>query len=261
MKKILLFESDNDQKELFTTWLKEEEYKVKSIATLQEINSINPGEIFDIFLMDIDCPDITEASLAQFVLMIKKDLRLKDLPIVILAYKKEGKKIAGAIEAGANGFLFKPFETDYLLNHMDEIFREIEIKKKGKKIIDLNYISFLIDLTGEGSRQDFFILAAIIFNKLILDKVQTIIGDPIIMIIMNRINELIGDDYNFIKKIIFSDGRINLNEFAETSEGIRVKRLAAGFKEFVHLFLRILRRLTSNILINDYDNRLDLDKA
>ena len=49
MKKILLFESDNEQKELFTAWLKEESYKVTSIGTLQEINAIDPKESFDIY--------------------------------------------------------------------------------------------------------------------------------------------------------------------------------------------------------------------
>ena len=257
MKKILLFESDNEQKELFTAWLKEESYKVTSIETLQEINSINSREMFDILLMDIGGADITDASLVRFIGMVKKNLRFEDLPIILLAYKREGKKIADAIEAGANSFLFKPFETDYLLSRMNEIFKEIDIKKKGKKIIDLNYITFLIDLTSEGSGKDFYVLAAVIFNKLILDKVKTIIGDAVIMIMMNRINQLIGDSYEFIKEIKFSDGRIHFDQFDNGMREISIKSLAGGFKEFVYLFLKILRKLTSNILINDYNSRLD----
>lgn len=257
VKKILLFEADYEENELFTSWLQEEAYKVTSIRTLQEINLINPRELFDIFLMDIGGADITKAFLANFIRIVKKNIQFEDLPIILLAYKREGKKIAGAIEAGANSFLFKPFETDYLLRRMDEIFKEIEIKKKGKKIIDLNYITFLIDLTSEGSRKDFYLLAAVIFNIFILNKVKTIIGEGVIVIMMNRINQLIGNRYAFIKEIKFSDGRIHLDGFYNSMREIPIKSLAEGFKEFVYVFLRILRKLTSNILINDYNNSLN----
>ena len=50
----------------------------------------------------------------------------------------------------------------------------------------------------------------------------------------------------------------DLDEFNNGIREIPIKKLAGGFKEFVYLFLRILSKLTSNILINDYNNRLNI---
>jgi len=67
---------------------------------------------------------------------------------------------------------------------MEVIFKEIEFKKQGKKVLDTNYIEFLIKLASEISRKDFFLLAPVIFNRLIISKISVRIGEPIIMAII-----------------------------------------------------------------------------
>ena len=82
-------------------------------------------------------------------------------------------------------------------------------------VLDLNYINYLIALAGESEREDFFVLAPVIFNKLILEKINTILGEPILEQIIKRINELIGEDYEFMKSVEFSGNRLSISEARE----------------------------------------------
>jgi len=123
-KKILLFEPDKEQAELFTDWLKEKGYGVNSLSSLQEVQASVYKDKFDIHLMDIDKAEITEPSL-KLIQTLKADERFAGLHIAILTYQKDSKKIASAIEAGVDSFILKPFETDLFLKRMKTIFKQI----------------------------------------------------------------------------------------------------------------------------------------
>lgn len=248
MEKILLLEPDKEQAELFTAWLKGEGYDVNSLDSLQEVQASVSEDRFDILLMDIDEPEITEPSL-KLVQTLKADPRFADLPIVTLAYGKDVKKIAYTIEAGADNFVLKPFEVDSFLRCLEAIFKEIELKKQGKKVLDLNYINYLIALAGEAEREDFFVLAPIIFNKLIIEKINTILGSPIITQMIKRVNEIIGADYEFMKSAEFSGNRLSLDGVDKASRDIPGGKLTTAFRDYVYGFLQLVNTLTSDILM------------
>ncbi len=247
-KRVLLVEPDREQAEIFVNWLMTEGYAVESIDNLKEVHSSVSGGKFDILLIDLDYPEITEASL-ELCRTLKKEPRFQDLPIVVLTYKKDGYRIAGAIESGADSFALKPFETDTFLERIGTIFREIELKNKGEKSLDLNYINFLIKLTGDFSRNDFFLIIPVILNKLIIEKIKPIIGDSVIMLIINRSSEVIGKDYPFMRELKWSDGKILIDGVDRDSMEVDIERLVIAFRDFVYAFLHIVRMLTSNILM------------
>ena len=247
-KNILLFEPDKKVEKLFINWLKEEKYSAKPVENPEQILARLSGEKFDILIMDIDFPKITE-SLLNLCRILKKDPYFSELPITVLTYKKNIKLIADSIEAGVDNFILKPFETDSFLSRIDTIFRQIELKSKGKKVLDLNYINYLIKLTSETTREDFFILSSVIFNKLIIDKVKGILGEPIIVIITKRLGDLVGEDYGFVKKVRFSNGKIFMDKVDKVSKDVPVEKLIIAFRDYIYGFLQIIQTLTSEILM------------
>jgi len=250
MKKILLFEPDKDQSELFTEWLKGEGYNVNSLDSLQKVQVSVSKDKFDMCLMDIDAAEIIESFL-KLVRVLKDDNRFTDLPITILTYHKDFKKIINAIEAGVDSFILKPFETESFLARMGVIFKQIELKKKGKKVLDLNYINYLIALAEEAEREDFFALALVIFNTLILEKINTIMGAQVIIQIIKRCSELIGEDYAFMKEVELSnDKQIIMSGVDKAALNIPVKELSFVFRDYIYAFLQLVRTLTSDILMD-----------
>lgn len=248
MKKILLFEPDKEQSEVFSAWLKGEDYEIELTDNLKQVLPFLSGEKYDILIMDIDFPEIAESSL-NLCQILKKDQYFSEFPITVLTYKKNSKIIADSIEAGVDNFMLKPFETDSFLSRLDTIFKQIELKSKGKKVIDLNYINYLIKLISETTREDFFILPSVIFNKLIIDKVKGILGEPIIVIISKRLSDLMGADYGFLNEIRFSNGKIFLDKVDEVSKEVPVEKLTIAFRDYIYGFLQLIETLTSNILM------------
>ena len=247
-KNILLFEPDKEVKKVFIDWLKEEKYSAKPVENPEQILARLSGEKFDILIIDIDFPEVAE-SLLNLCRILKKDRHFSEFPITVLTYGKNTKIIANYIEVGVDNFMLKPFETDSFLSRIDTIFRQVELKSKGKKVLDLNYINYLIKLTGETTRKDFFILSSVIFNKLIIDKVKGVIGEPVIVIIIKRLGELIGEDYEFVKEVRFSDGKILMDKVDKVSKDVPVEKLTFAFRDYVYGFLQLIQTLTSDILI------------
>lgn len=249
MKKILFFGPDKEQNEVFNEWLKGENYQIESTDNLEQVIPFLSGEKFDILIMDIDFPKTT-AFLLNLCLKLKKDPCFSEIPITVLTYKKNTGIIANSIEAGVDNFILKPFETESFLSRLDTIFEQSELKSKGKKVLDLYYINYLIELTSETTREDFFILSSVIFNKLIIDQVKGVIGEPVIVIIMKRLGELIGENYEFVKEIRFSDGKMLIEKVDKVSKDVPVEKLTTAFRDYVYGFLQLIQTLTSDILVD-----------
>ena len=256
-KNILLFEPDKEVKKVFIDWLKEEKYSAKLVENPEQILARLSGEKFDILIMDIDFPEAIE-SLLNLCRILKKDPYFSEFPITALTYRKNIKMIADSIEAGVDNFILKPFETDSFLSRIDTIFRQVELKSKGKKVLDLNYINYLIKLTSETTREDFFILSSVIFNKLIIDKVKDILGEPIIVIITKRLGDLIGEDYGFVKEVRFSNGKIFFDKVDKVSKDVPVEKLIVVFRDYIYGFLQLIETLTSDILMDGDEKYSDV---
>ena len=249
MKDILLVEPDREQGELFENRLKEEGYVVSLAHNSEQAHSLLSEEKFKNIIIDIDSPENRDALL-ELCRTIKTEPDFSDIPVIVLAYKKDGKQIADAIEAGADNFVLKPFETGSLLARMTTISKEIVLKKKGKKVLDLNYINYLIKIAGDVNRDSFFLLAGVIFNKLIVNEIEAIIGEPIIALILKRLEELIGKDYPFMRELNVQNGRLIMDGVDKASRDIPVRTLTFAFRDYVYAFLHLVGTLTSDILMD-----------
>lgn len=249
MKKILLFGPDKEQNQVFSDWIKGENYLIKSTDDLEQILFLLSKGKYNTLILDFDSPEIRE-NLLDLCRIMKKDRRFSELFIITLTYRKNTQLIASSIEAGVDDFIFKPFETESFLNRLDIIFKHIKLKCKGKKILDLNMIEYLINLAGEGTREDFFLLSSVIFNKLIIDRVAGIIGEPIILIMMKRLGDIIGENYRFMQEIRFENGKIFMDKVDQVSPEVPVKNLVMAFRNYFHGLLQMILSLSSNILMD-----------
>ena len=113
-KKILFLETDNVQSQLFTTWLRGQGHNVSPLDNYKEMSAVLLNEKFDLLIIDIDDPSISDELLSLCEAM-KKDAQFLKFPIIVLTYKKDIQKIAKAIDSGIDGFLLKPFDIEQFL--------------------------------------------------------------------------------------------------------------------------------------------------
>lgn len=82
-----------------------------------------------------------------------------------------------------------------------------------------------------------------------IEKIGTILGELIIAQIIKCCNELIGENYAFMKEFKFSGAQLLMNDVDKVSKNIPVAKLTAAFRDYVYAFLQLVRTLTSDILM------------
>ncbi len=107
---------DDDQDILdLTSLILEDDYEVAT--EVDSTRLIRQAEAFkpDLILLDMWMPKITGDQLVRF---LKRLPNLQHIPVVIFSASSDGKQ--KAMEAGANGFLAKPFDIDELIRIVSE---------------------------------------------------------------------------------------------------------------------------------------------
>lgn len=106
---ILVVEDDNSVKNLITTTLKAHDYRYLTATNgadaILEASSHNP----DIVLLDLGLPDIDGVD------VIKKIRTWSNMPIIVISARSEDTDKIGALDAGADDYLTKPFSVEELL--------------------------------------------------------------------------------------------------------------------------------------------------
>ena len=58
------------------------------------------------------------------LLRIREDVRLKDLPVIVLSARKQDRDIVEALELGASDYMTKPFILDELVARLARLIRK-----------------------------------------------------------------------------------------------------------------------------------------
>lgn len=88
----------------------------EALAALQKIKKDDPA---DLILLDLLLPDISGIDLLT---LIKKDERLKDIPVVILTGSNEDQDIQKSYDLGASSYLVKPVSNEALMLVIERLF-------------------------------------------------------------------------------------------------------------------------------------------
>jgi two-component system chemotaxis response regulator CheY len=81
-----------------------------------------PRGPFDLVLTDINMPTLSGLELIR---MIRARPEHRNLPIVAISTEREPEDARRAREAGADGYLGKPFEPETLDRLLDDVLREL----------------------------------------------------------------------------------------------------------------------------------------
>ena len=120
---ILVVEDDTPVRNLITMTLKTHEYRYLSAqngaSAVMEALSHNP----DIVLLDLGLPDMDGVE------VIQKIRSWSNMPIIVISARTEDSDKIGALDAGADDYLTKPFSVDELLARLRVTQRRLALIK------------------------------------------------------------------------------------------------------------------------------------
>ena len=120
---VLVVEDDTPVRNLITTTLKTHEYRYLSAqngaGAVMEALSHNP----DIVLLDLGLPDMDGVEI------IRKIRAWSNMPIIVISARTEDSDKIGALDAGADDYLTKPFSVDELLARLRVTQRRLSLMK------------------------------------------------------------------------------------------------------------------------------------
>ena len=263
IKKIAIIERNRQQGQLLVDYLKTKNIEVRlldKIDSLQETQKLLGRERFDLLLLDIapqeglSTGEIQKID-AEFCLSLTRTLKnnpnFQDIVIVFITSKIAIPEITRVIEAGADNIIIQEPQAGAISESIGTFFNKITFRERN--VLDLNLINFLLQISSQASREDFFILAPVIFNHLLLDKFRPIIGATVVDSIMQRLESLVSPQYSFMSKIKFQEGRIFMEEVEKASKEVSVQHLSFAFRDYIYAFIHLVRTLTSDILIERWD--------
>ncbi len=117
---IFYIEDEKDLSEMVMLYLKKEGYSVNHFfsgeAFLEGIFSQSP----DLILLDLMLPGIDGMELCRY---LKRDAKLKNIPIIILTAKDDPIDVVLGLETGADDYILKPFHPRELLARIKAVLR------------------------------------------------------------------------------------------------------------------------------------------
>lgn len=120
---ILVVEDDPSVRNLITTTLKAHNYRFLTASNgemaILDASSHNP----DVMLLDLGLPDLDGVE------VIRKIRSWSNLPIIVISARSEDTDKIGALDAGADDYLTKPFSVEELLARLRVTQRRLGMMK------------------------------------------------------------------------------------------------------------------------------------
>lgn len=86
----------------------------------ETISGASPG--IDLVISDLNMPVL---SGLEFLKKARQDPRFKKLPFILLTDESEISQVSSAVQAGANGYIVKPFSMAALTSQLEKISRTV----------------------------------------------------------------------------------------------------------------------------------------
>ncbi|RZK66373.1 MAG: response regulator [Pedobacter sp.] len=110
-KKILICDDDEGILDMLEMIFEDSPYTIIPEQNSLNVKSIVEKQNPDLILLDLWMPVL---SGDQVLKSLRKNPVTRDLPVIIISASREGKQIAD--DAGATGFISKPFDFDELMD-------------------------------------------------------------------------------------------------------------------------------------------------
>jgi len=106
-KKILIVDDDEDIVNLIKVSLNLANFETREVFGGQEALDLLAKERPDLILLDIMMPNIDGYEVCR---RIKKDKKLKSIPVILLTAKGQKSDAEKGLEIGADDYIIKPFD-------------------------------------------------------------------------------------------------------------------------------------------------------
>ena len=116
--RILLVEDEPVIRELVRSMLDDGPVSVTCAANGVEGLKLAKSEPFDLVLMDVVLPLLDGVSVCR---ILKRDPVTQDIPVYMLTAKTRKADEAAALQAGANGYIHKPFRGSELMELVEAL--------------------------------------------------------------------------------------------------------------------------------------------
>jgi len=74
----------------------------------------------------------------KFCKRLRADERFKDIPVILVTTLSDPKDVIRGLECGANNFIVKPYDEKYLINRIQYLFANFELRKNTKAEMGIN---------------------------------------------------------------------------------------------------------------------------
>jgi DNA-binding response OmpR family regulator len=130
-KRIFIIDDDPNMVQIATDLLEDEGYSVHSATHpqkgLEQVKKTPP----DLILLDIRMPEMDGFELCR---LIKSDMRLKDIPVLMVSVKSKETDVIVGLKLGAEDYIRKPFHKGELVQRVKTALRRKESDPQSKKL-------------------------------------------------------------------------------------------------------------------------------
>jgi signal transduction histidine kinase len=148
--RILIIEDSPTQAQRLRLLLAREGYEVEVALTGKEgLAKVEP-RCPDLVISDVMMPEIDGF---EFCRTMKSSEKTRRVPIILLTAQASPADVIKGLECGADNFIPKPYDDDYLLERVRRIFEQLEHRKRGRLDMEVNLTIGTRRITVSADRQ------------------------------------------------------------------------------------------------------------
>lgn len=200
------------------------------------------SEPWDLVVTDLMMPEMNGYELTR---AIKAEPETRDIPVVMLTTKGDVTDIINGLGAGADNFITKPYEGAYLIERIEKIFRNGELRSKGALKEDRELARFKDKVAVTSDRRQIFELLLGAVGVVIHCNVMGIFllsesGDKhsLFMVSLQPLAPRASDDLrdkllaaaNAVADDDFEAGRVNITSIVKEAD---LPRIESSFESFI----------------------------
>jgi two-component system chemotaxis response regulator CheY len=119
-KNVLLVDDSSTARKIVRIYLKEKGFHIIEAENgLEALEKMAYSDV-DMIITDLNMPMMNGMELISYV---KRDIKSKDIPIIIITTEKEEDEKEKSIESGALAYIKKPFKKNVLLQELNKALK------------------------------------------------------------------------------------------------------------------------------------------
>jgi CheY-like chemotaxis protein len=108
---VLIVDDNEINRDMLARRLHRRDFNLSMAANGREALAMIQANLYDLILLDIMMPEIDGYAVLKY---LKKDSRLRDIPVIMISAIEEMDSVMKCMEIGADDYLTKPFDPEML---------------------------------------------------------------------------------------------------------------------------------------------------